>query len=198
MRASTVLTVCASPPLSGSDSTTTERAPIGATMARSAGSAGSPVRHTSRVGLPPGMRPRRASSMSTLSRRASTTTAASRRLALAAAISPSRSGRLGDQPSTSVCPDSMTRERPLRSSTSHWSRPVAMRPMSADSRNSPLIVMTSEMSRKVQPVSPVKVPASNERPSASHMRSPNEASPPTSSAYSAAPATTSSSAARAR
>ena len=175
---STTFTTCASGESPGSASTITERASSGLAMARSRGSAGSPVRQTRRVGLPFGSRSRSASSMTTLSSRAMTTTHASRWFSLATPSSARIAGSVGAQPRTSTWLRSTTRERPLRSSVRRWSRAVAIRPISAETRKMPARVMAIEISRIVHVESPVKVPASIARPSESHSCS---ATPPSAS-----------------
>ena len=71
-----------------------------------------------------------------------------------------------------VWSDSITRERPLRSSSSLSSMPLFSTPMSVLTMKMPPSVTTSIATRKPTPASPPMVPASSVRIRLSHMASP--------------------------
>ena len=74
-----------------------------------------------------------------------------RSLSLATASSERIVNTASDQPSTRVWPDSMTNDRPLRSSSSFSSSAVAITPMSADTTNRPPSVTASITTRNGHP-----------------------------------------------
>ena len=100
-------------------------------ISRSSMSIGSPERQTIEVRPVFGRRARISSSISPLSRSARMTIALRLTFALATTSSETTVKISCDQPRMTVCPDSTTRERPLRSSASLPSSPVLMMPISA-------------------------------------------------------------------
>jgi|GEM_PF-6745086 len=117
VRASSVLITCASGSSRCGESTTTHRAVSRLSRSRSLGSVGLPVRHTTRVRPVSPTRSRIASSMLTLSLSARIAMAECRWLACALTSSETIVKTCSDQPRITMWPRSMTRERPLRSSS---------------------------------------------------------------------------------
>ena len=126
-------------------------ASCGLTMARSLRSIGLPVRQTTRVLPRSPHRWRIASSISTLSCSARTTATGLRSLSFAIASSERIVKIESDQSRISVCPCSITNERPLRRSPSFESSPVAITPISALTMKMPPSVTSSIRIRNVQP-----------------------------------------------
>ncbi len=132
------MTTPASP--SSSPTMMTDRAPAIAARSRSSGSEGFPLRHTTRVVRRSGTAALIASSITLLSARARMTIEARFSLSLATASSLTMGATRGDQPRIIVWPDSSTRLRPSRSSSTFWSTPLARRPISEPPSRMPVTV----------------------------------------------------------
>ena len=101
--------------------------------------------------------------MVTLSSGARMAMQASERLAFAVRSSFTTVKICSDHPRITTWSVSTTRERPLRSSSSRFSRPVVRTPMRALTRKMPPMVTRNMTSRKPHPASPPMVPASRVR-----------------------------------
>ena len=177
--ASIALITSASGSLSSGARMTIEREVPRLASARSPWSIGSPVRQTIRVRPVDPTLSRISSSITTLSFGARTTMHARGRLAFAWTSSEMTVKICCDQPRITVWPASMTRERPLRSSSSFPSMPLLMTPIRALMTKMPPKVTASIPARKSSgPWSPPMVPESRVRRSAIQSRSPRPYSPP--------------------